>query len=128
MRPTVHSSPFTSPKLQPARRPAAMPTAGLAPLLALAPTMAATVKIAPDAHHENAMGEAQHRLELARDEEDCHALRCKRRDELVDRALGPDVHPASRLVHDEYARFAHQALGEQHLLLVAARQPADRRV
>ena len=42
----------------------------------------------------------------------------------VDVGLGADVDAAGRLVHDQDARLARQPFGEQHLLLVAARQVA----
>ena len=42
----------------------------------------------------------------------------------VDVGLGADVDAARRLVDDQDARLARQPLGEQHLLLVAARQVA----
>ena len=49
-------------------------------------------------------------------------------DEVVDRAPGPDVDAARRLVEDQDPRLLEQALAEQHLLLVAARHRLDERV
>ena len=76
------------------------------------------------AHDEDAMGEAEHLLELGGDEQHRHARPRRATDELVDRALGADVDAARRLVGDEQARATEEPLREQHLLLVAARERA----
>ena len=48
-------------------------------------------------------------------------------DQLVDVGLGADVDASGRLVEDQHRRLDVEPLGEHHLLLVAARQVADRR-
>ncbi len=46
----------------------------------------------------------------------------------MDLGAGADIDAARRLVEDEDSRRAHQPSAEQDLLLVAAAQPADRRL
>ena len=48
--------------------------------------------------------------------------------ELVDLVLGADVDAAGRVVQDEDPRLGHQPLGDDDLLLVAAREGLDRDV
>ena len=60
------------------------------------------------------------------DEEDGAALPRELLDGSVDGHLGADIHAARRLVEDEDLGLARQPLGEEDLLLVAAREVADR--
>ena len=87
---------------------------------------------APGAHDEHPMREAEHLLDLARDEQDPHALGREAREQLVERLARADVDAARRLVRDEQPGSHEQGAREQQLLLVAARQragrPLDRRV
>ena len=63
--------------------------------------------------------------QVARDEDDPEAGRGELGDDPVDLDLGADVDAAGRLVEDEQARLGGQPLGQDDLLLVAARQRAD---
>ena len=63
--------------------------------------------------------------QVARDEDDPEAGRGQLGDDPVDLDLGADVDAAGRLVEDEQPRLGRQPLGQDDLLLVAARQRAD---
>ena len=80
------------------------------------------------AQHDDAVAEAQHLLELGRDEEHRHAVLGEVDDELLDLGLGADVDAARRLVEDEQPGRGGEPAREQHLLLVAAREVAHERV
>ena len=84
------------------------------------PASSATIR--PRAHDEDAVGEAEHLLELGRDQDHAAAVGGELGQEVVDRALGADVDAARRLVGDQHVRLAEQRPREQHLLLVAARE------
>ena len=56
------------------------------------------------AHDEHAVREADHLLELGRDQDDAEAVGGELGEEVVDRALGADVDAARRLVGDQHAR------------------------
>ena len=55
-------------------------------------------------------------------------LRGEFADQAVDFAARPDVDPARRLVEDQHLGASQQPAADHHLLLVAAAQPADRRL
>ena len=76
--------------------------------------------LAAVAHHDDALGEPEHLLELGRDEDDGEALLGQLGDLALDVGLRADVDAAGRLVeHDQLGRGREPA-GQQHLLLVAA--------
>ena len=74
---------------------------------------------------EDPVGHRDDLGQVARDEDDPEAGRGQLRDDPVDLDLGPDVDAAGRLVEDQQPRLRGQPLGEDDLLLVAARQCAD---
>ena len=78
------------------------------------------------AHDEHPMGEAEDLLDLARDEQDAHAVGGEAREQVVERLPGADVDAARRLVRDEQPRPHEERPREEQLLLVAARQRARR--
>ena len=81
---------------------------------------------AAGSHHQDAVRQAYQFSHLGRDQEDRHAVGGKALDEAVDLGLGADVDAAGRLVQDQDLRLAGDPAGEDNLLLVAARQLADR--
>ena len=74
---------------------------------------------------EDPVGHREDLGQVARDEDDPETRRGQLGDDPVDLDLGPDVDAAGRFVEDEQARLRRQPLGEDDLLLVAARQRAD---
>ena len=79
-------------------------------------------------HHQNAIGQRQHRFRFGRDDHDGDALVAQAAHDLHHVVLRADVHPARRLAQHQHARQIGQPLGQRHLLLVAAGQSAKRRV
>ncbi len=63
-------------------------------------------------------------VELGRHQQHAHSRRRDLVDDGADLGLGADIDADRRLVHDEDPRVRLQPFGEQHLLLVAARQLA----
>ena len=55
----------------------------------------------PGAHHDDAMREPEHLAELAGDQQHAEPVGGEPVDQLVDRALGPDVDAARRLVGEQ---------------------------
>ena len=74
---------------------------------------------------EDPVGHRDDLGQVARDEDDPEAGRGQLGDDPVDLDLGPDVDAAGRLVEDQQPRLRGQPLGQDDLLLVAARQGAD---
>ena len=74
--------------------------------------------------HADAVGEGEHLVELGRHEEHRGALVADLDDAAVDELDRPDVEPAGRLGHHEQLHVAGQLAGDDHLLLVAAREVA----
>ena len=77
-------------------------------------------------HHEDAVAEREELGQLGGDQEDGAALRGELADHLVELGLDADVDAARRLVEDEDRGIGEQPAGEDRLLLVAARELADR--
>ena len=75
-----------------------------------------------------AVAHAEHFGHLRGDHQHGDALTGEFRDQAVDLGLRADVDAAGRLVEDQDARMGHQPAGDQHLLLIAARQVDDRLV
>ena len=82
----------------------------------------------PTAHHEDAVAHAQHLGQVAGDHDDRAAGGGDGVDELVDLDAGADVDAAGRLVQQQHAGAREHPAPEDDLLLVAARQVADRLV
>src|SRR3954471_4511161 len=77
-------------------------------------------------HHHDAVGKRQDLVELGGNEPHGQTLPvCQLADQRIHLRLGAHVDAARRLVEDEQRRIRRQRPGEQHLLLVAARQRAD---
>ena len=81
--------------------------------------------LAAVAHHDDALGQSKHLLELGGDEDDRKSLARQLGDLALDVGLRADVDAAGRLVEDDQLRGGRQPAGEQHLLLVAAGEGAD---
>src|SRR5215218_9315510 len=81
---------------------------------------------APFAHDQDPVGHRKDLLQLGRYEQYGLAFFGQVVHEAVDLRLGAHVYPAGRLVEQQDGRFAGQRLGDDHLLLVAAREPGDR--
>ena len=79
------------------------------------------------AHHEDPVAHADDLGQLGRDHHDPDATGREVPQERVDLALRPDVHAAGRLVDEQDPAPGVQPLGEDDLLLVAARQVAHER-
>ena len=79
---------------------------------------------APVAHDDDAVADADQLRHLGRNDDDRPALRGERDDEAIDLLLGADVDAARRFVDDDELRIELQHLGDQQLLLVAARHLA----
>ena len=75
-------------------------------------------------HDHDAVRQREHLRQVGGHHQERHAARGEIAQDAVDVRLGADVDAARRLIDDEDARVARQPLGEQHLLLVAARQIA----
>ena len=71
---------------------------------------------------EDPVGHREDLGQVARDEDDPEAGRGELGDDPVDLDLGADVDAAGRFVEDQQARLRGQPLGQDDLLLVAARQ------
>ena len=75
---------------------------------------------------EDPVGEREDLLELERDEQDAAALVALLDEPAVDELDRADVEPARRLGGDQHLRVAVDLAREDHLLLVAAGEPAQR--
>ena len=75
---------------------------------------------------EHGVGEAEHLLDLARDDDDGVAGCGEAADEGVDLGAGADVDASRRLVEQQHPRAVHEPAREQDLLLVAAREGRSR--
>ena len=80
------------------------------------------------AHHQDAIAHRHRLLDLGGDQQDAATVGGEPVDHRVDLQLGGDVDAARRLVEDDDRRAGHQPLGDDDLLLVAARQALDRRL
>src|SRR5215211_7611079 len=80
---------------------------------------------APFAHDQAPVGHRKDLLQLGRYEQYGLAFFGQVVHKAVDLRLGAHVYPAGRLVEQQDGRFAGQRLGDDHLLLVAAREPGD---
>src|SRR5918995_6483591 len=78
------------------------------------------------AQDDDAARRVDHLLELGGDHQDAEAATRELPHQGEDLRLGADVDAPGRLVEDEEARVHAQPAREQHLLLVAARELADR--
>src|SRR5918997_3378734 len=78
------------------------------------------------AHDHDSIRHREDLLELGRDEHDGLPLLGEVVYEAVDLRLGPDVDAPGRFVEEQDGRLAGQRFGQNHLLLVAARESADR--
>src|SRR5579871_4396805 len=76
----------------------------------------------------NAVGKRHHLVEIGRDEEDAFAFVAHADQHPVNRFDRPDVDALRRLLGDDQADVAAELAGEHHLLLIAARQRAGRRL
>ena len=76
------------------------------------------------ADDEDPVGETEHLLDLAGDDDDGDAAVGQRPDELVDLGAGADVDAAGGLVEQQHPAVAQQPAGEHDLLLVAAGEGA----
>ena len=79
------------------------------------------------AQHDDAIAKAEQFRHFARGDEHAEPLGGELAHARVNLALGADVDAARRLVEQQQARLAEHFLGEHDLLLIAARQRADRR-
>ncbi len=80
------------------------------------------------AHHPDRVAQAEELRQVGADEDDRFSGRGQAADDLVDLGLAADVDPAGGLVEEEDARRVLEQAGEGDLLLVAARELADRLV
>ena len=80
------------------------------------------------AHHDDAVGQPQHLVELGGDEQHRDAVVGEGGDEALDLRLGADVDAAGGLVEEQQLGRRQQPAGEQHLLLVAAGEVGDDRL
>ena len=78
--------------------------------------------------HQHAVAAADQFVIVGRIEQDRRAGIGQPPQQLIDLLLGADIDAARRIVEQDDARLAHQPFGDDHLLLVAARQRADRYV
>jgi len=76
--------------------------------------------------NEDPAANAEHLLDLAGDEEYGHALGGHLVERRMNGSLGRDVDASSRLIDDQDGRLDFARSPEEDLLLVAARQRADR--
>ena len=84
--------------------------------------------IAPLAQHHDPVAQADQLRHLARGDQYAEPLRGQLPQPGVDLALGADIDAAGRLVEQQQPGIAEDLLGQHDLLLVAARQGADRDV
>ena len=77
-------------------------------------------------HAHDAVGEPEDLGQLGRDQQDPDPLLRQRLDQRVDLGLGADVDAPRRLVEDQHLGLGGEPAGEHDLLLVAARELADR--
>ena len=77
-------------------------------------------------HDDDAIAHAEQFFHVARDHPDRHAAGGKFVDQRVDFRLGSDVHAARGLVENQHLRPAREPFAENDLLLIAAREQADR--
>ena len=76
----------------------------------------------PAVDHADPVGQVEHLVELGRHQQHGGALVAEADDLAVDELDRADVEPAGRLGHHEELRIARELAGDDHLLLVAARQ------
>lgn len=74
---------------------------------------------------EDAVGKSEDFVEVGRNDDDGLPLRRKIANALVDLRDGADVDAARRLIENHQVRLLDQQLGDDHLLLVAARTFRD---
>ena len=80
------------------------------------------------AHHHDAVGDADDLRQFGADDQHRRAVLREFVDDAVDLRLGADIDAARRFVQDQHLRLGLQQARQQHLLLVAAGQGADRRL
>src|SRR3954454_15822270 len=80
----------------------------------------------PLAHDQHAVGQPEHLGQVGRHDDHAEAFGREVADDLVDLGLRPHVDALGGLVEHEHLRLRRQPPGEEHLLLVAARQRRDR--
>src|SRR5215217_42795 len=78
------------------------------------------------AHNQDPVGHGKDLLQLTGYEQYGLSLFGQVVHEAVDLRLGAHVDAAGRLVEQQDGRFARQRLGDDHFLLIAAREPGDR--
>src|SRR3954452_561157 len=78
------------------------------------------------AHDEHAVGQPEDLGQVGRHDDHAEAFGREVADDLVDLGLRPHVDALGGLVEHEHLRLRRQPPGEEHLLLVAARQRRDR--
>src|SRR5262249_36797922 len=81
---------------------------------------------APLPHDHDAIGQRQHALGLGRQHDDAQVLLAQTFDDSHHIFLRADVHAARRLAQHQDLGWRCQPLGQRHLLLIAARQAAER--
>ena len=74
------------------------------------------------------MRQSEHFVEVGADNNDRHAFAGEFGDDFVDGRASADIDAARRLVENDDLGLAQDALGDDHFLLVAARQRSDRLV
>ena len=80
------------------------------------------------AHHCDAVAHAEDLRQLGRDHQDGQPARGQLAHQPMNLGLGADVDALCWLVEDQDRGFGRQPAGEGDLLLIAARQVADRRL
>ena len=81
---------------------------------------------APFAQHEDPIRAFEHFLEFGGNHQHAEPVLGELLDDALDLRLGADVDAARRLVEDQQLRVHREPAREQHLLLVAAGELADR--
>src|SRR5471032_2505069 len=79
------------------------------------------------AHDDDTVAHAQHFRQLGRNEQDSHPLAAQGRHIVHDLLLGAHVDAARRFIQDQHLRLGGQPARQQHFLLIAAGERADRR-
>src|SRR4051812_2779302 len=77
------------------------------------------------AEDEDAVHQLDVLIELGGEHDDRETLARERAEERVEVVLGPDVDAAGRVVQEQHARAEREPAGDDHLLLVAARERRD---
>ncbi len=79
-------------------------------------------------HDQHAVGHAEHFGQFARNHQHRHAVAHQFRQRAIHLRLRADVDAARRFVDDQHLRIGREPFAEHDLLLIAARQRADRRI